>query len=116
LYSEPAKKWKQLTRDYSVQEQVRAEEILNSIFDLKDKSTRFKILTIGKLLYNRFHRFAGGHSPSLSVSPTREFEMLNASDSLRVWCGDFAGMFAFFCNALIYRPKNKALFFTNNMV
>src|SRR4030095_1458671 len=97
LYSTDTLKWKRLIYDYPKQELIEAKIILDSLVDLKNKSTSSKILEIGKLLYEHFHKQKGKPSPFVATAtPLNQFKILNSSDSERLWCGDFAAMFVFF--------------------
>jgi transglutaminase superfamily protein len=98
LYSADTLKWKKLIDDYPKQELIEAKTIIDSLSDFKDKSTTSKVLEIGKLFYHRFHDQIGKPSPlTRAVSPLNQFKNASASDSVRLWCGDFAFMFVFFC-------------------
>ena len=98
LYSADTLKWKKLIYDYPKQELNEAKLVLDSLVDLENKSTSSKILEIGKLLYERFHKQQGRPSSTVArATPLNHFRILNSSTSERLWCGDFAAMFVFFC-------------------
>jgi hypothetical protein len=98
LYSADTLKWKNLVYDYPDQELIEAKRVLDSLSDFKNKSTSSKVLEIAKLFSQRFHDQIGKPSPfAPPVSPLNQFKNASASDSMRLWCGDFASMFAFFC-------------------
>jgi hypothetical protein len=98
LYSADTLKWKKVIYDYPKQELIEAKAILDSLPDFKHKSSSSKILEIGKLFYQRFHNQIGKPSPfAAPASPLNQFKNASASDSTRLWCGDFASMFVFFC-------------------
>ncbi|HEV8287092.1 MAG TPA: transglutaminase domain-containing protein [Chitinophagaceae bacterium] len=97
LYSSDVSKWKKFIYDYPKQELIEANTILDSL-NIKDQSTAFKILEIGKLLYNHFHDQIGQPSAQLlTISPLNQYKVLSSSDSIRLWCGNFASILAFFC-------------------
>ena len=97
LYSADTAKWKKFIGDYPKQELDEAKTILDSLH-LERQSTASKILNIGKLLYSRFYRQAGQPSTQLlTASPLNQFKILSSSDTVKLWCGNFANMFAFFC-------------------
>jgi hypothetical protein len=98
LYSTDTLKWKKLVYDYPKKELADARIMLESLADLKNKPETAKILEIGKLLYQRFHDRRGRPLPfTASAPPLGQFKILSASDSMTLWCGDFAAMFVFFC-------------------
>lgn len=98
LYSTDTLRWKKFIDDYSKQELIEAKIILDSLLDIENKSTSSKILEIGKLLYERFHKQLGKPSPLVSAAtPLNQFKILDTSHSERLWCGNFAAIFVFFC-------------------
>ena len=98
LYSADTLKWKKLVYDYPDQELTEAKRILDSLSDFENKSTTSKLLEIAKVFRQRFHDQIGKPSPfAPPVSPLNQFKNASASKSMRLWCGDFAAMFAFFC-------------------
>ena len=100
LYSPDTLQWEKIVYNYPRQELGEAIIILDSLVDLKNKSTISKVLEIGQLLYKRFYRQRGIPSSELSrATPLNKFKILSNSDSAHLWCGDFASMFAFFCCA-----------------
>jgi len=100
LYSPDTLQWKKIVYNYPRQELDEAIIVLDSLADLKNKSTISKVLEIGQLLYKRFYRQRGIPSSELSrATPLNKFKILSNSDSAHLWCGDFASMFAFFCCA-----------------
>jgi len=98
LYSNDTAKWRTLVEDYPQDELPKAKNILDSAIDLSNLPPDSAILRIGQFLYNRFHTQIGTPSARLlTASPLQQFRMLSASDSLKLWCGNFANMFVFFC-------------------
>jgi hypothetical protein len=98
LYSTDTLRWKKFIDDYSKQELIEAKIILDSLLDIENKSTSSKILEIGKLLYQRFHKQLGKPSHLVSAAtPLNQFKILDSSHSERLWCGNFAAIFVFFC-------------------
>src|SRR5947207_744251 len=95
LYSADTAKWKKFIGDYPKQELDEAKTILDSLH-LERQSTASKILNIGKLLYSRFYRQAGQPSTQLeNASPLDQYKILSSSDTVKLWCGNFAHMFPF---------------------
>lgn len=83
---------------YPGEEVVAAKKIMDSILNNGKGSTREKIVIIGRFLYNRFHGQEGKPSNILlSSTPFAQFEKLSANRSEKLWCGNFAEMFTFFC-------------------
>ncbi|HET9826580.1 MAG TPA: transglutaminase domain-containing protein [Chitinophagaceae bacterium] len=97
LYSADTTKWKKFVDDYPKRELAEARAILDSVH-INYQATPDKVLQIGKLLYNLFHRQLGHSSEQLTTaSPLRQYKILLSSDTVQLWCGNFAAMFAFFC-------------------
>jgi len=98
LYSGDTAKWRRLVGDYPKDELAKAKGILDSAIDLRGLPSDSAILRIGQFLYNHFHSQIGKPSARLlTASPLQQFRMLAASDTLKLWCGNFASMFVFFC-------------------
>jgi len=97
LYSSGIGNWKESLGDYSNAELQEARNILHFSVDTKEQSSRSKILGIGKFLYNRFYRQLGKAQNILATTPLRQYNILSSSDSIKLWCGNFADMFCFFC-------------------
>jgi hypothetical protein len=97
LYSPDTTKWRKFIDDYPRQELVEAKIILDSLH-IDDQPTSFKVLEIGKFLHNRFNKQLGKSSNQLvSASPLTQYKILRSSDTIELWCGNFAEMFTFFC-------------------
>ena len=97
LYSSDTGKWEKFVQDYDKQELAEAKSILDSL-KIGEASTPLKILAIGRMLYQHFHKQAGQPSAQLlTASPLNEYKILCSSDTIKLWCGNFASMMAFFC-------------------
>src|SRR5262245_50285323 len=97
LYSSDTMKWKKFIDDYPKQELDEAKKIVDSLH-ISSQSTPIKVQEIGRFLYNAFKKQLGKSSTQLvTASPLTQFKILRSSDSIELWCGNFAEMFAFFC-------------------
>lgn len=95
--AECEKKWKQFADDYPAKDLSEAGKITDSITAGKIHTLN-KALAIGSYLYNRFSQQSGRPSEMLlKASPLDQYKTLCASSSEKLWCGNFAQMFAFFC-------------------
>jgi hypothetical protein len=98
LYSSDTSKWKKFINDYPKQELAQAKILLDSLLKIQDQPADHKIVEIGKLLYDRFSKRIEKPSVSLlNASPLNQFKILSSSDSVKLWCGNFAIMMAYFC-------------------
>ena len=90
-------KWKQFADDYSKNDLKDARRITDSISE-KKIHTLDKLLAISDFLHNRFSKQSGKPSNELlQASPLDQYKMLCASPSEKLWCGNFAQVFSFFC-------------------
>jgi hypothetical protein len=90
--------WKEYATDFPRQELKEARMITDSVLAGQPDETISKIRGIGHFLYNRFHDQLGTPPPSLlSHSPMNQYRELSLSDTLELWCGNFAEIFTFFC-------------------
>lgn len=97
LYSSDTAKWKKFVEDYPKSELTEANVTLERLH-LRDQPTSDKVEQIGRLLYDRFHKQLGFPSAQLAkASPLEQYKILLSSDTIKLWCGNFADMFAFFC-------------------
>jgi hypothetical protein len=97
LYSSDTTKWEKFIHDYPQQELIEAKRIVDSL-QLSNQQTSVTVLKIGTFLYNRFKKQLGKSSDQLaSASPLTQYKILRSSDTIQLWCGNFAEMFAFFC-------------------
>ena len=88
--------WKQAFDDILPGEMSEAKKIADSITDEKF-ATPDKIYSIGKFLYNKFSKQIGEPTALLGqASPIAQYKKLSASDSEKLWCGNFAELFCFF--------------------
>lgn len=97
LYTPDTLVWKRLIDDYPKRELDEAKNILDHSINIKGQPASVKIQEIGKFLYNRFHKQTGKASHLLAASPLQQYKILTGSDSVTLWCGNFADMFVFFC-------------------
>ena len=93
---ECAGKWSRFIDDYPREEFAEAKQIMDSV--LKDSLSGFdKVLLTGSFLYEKFHRQLGVPSSELPpLSPLQQFKLLSADTSQKLWCGQFAAMYAYF--------------------
>jgi hypothetical protein len=89
-------KWKQYADDYS-SELKEAKQISDPVVKSYSQ-TSDKIIAIENFLYGKFHKQMG--RPTLNLmnsSPLNQFKKLSSSDSIKLWCGNFAHMLSLFC-------------------
>src|SRR3982751_1261019 len=92
------KKWSLFRDDYPSAELQEAKRISDSVIGLRDISTTDKILKIAGFVHQRFIAQSGRPSIELlNASPLKQYKMLCASDTLELWCGNFAAIFSYFC-------------------
>jgi hypothetical protein len=97
LYSFDTLKWRKFISDYPEQELHEAKDIIDRLH-INNQPTSMKVQEIGKFLYNAFKKQLGKPSTELaSASPLSQYKILRSSDSIQLWCGNFAEMFTFFC-------------------
>jgi hypothetical protein len=97
LYSSNTLRWKKFVDDYPKEELRQAKGIIDSLH-ISNQPTSIKVQEIGKFLYNAFNKQLGKSSTQLvSISPLAQYRILRSSDTLQLWCGNFAEMFTFFC-------------------
>ena len=97
LYSSDTLRWKKFIDDYPQQELREAKGIVDSLH-ISNQPTSIKVQEIGKFLYNAFKKQLGQSSTQLvPASPLTQYKILRSSDTIQLWCGNFAEMFAFFC-------------------
>jgi hypothetical protein len=90
-------KWKQFISDYPQQDLIEGKKMLDTVIKKKNISTSEKILSIAGFLYDHFNKQVGIPSSVLFTSPLEQFKLLNSNNSLKLWCGNFAFMFTYFC-------------------
>lgn len=89
------KKWKQYADDYS-SELKEAKQITDSIV-YRYSQTSDKIIAIENFLFAKFHSRIGQPTTDLMESPPlTQFKKLSLSDTMELWCGNFAQMFSLF--------------------
>lgn len=97
LYSSDTLQWKKFIDDYPQRELREAKGIVDSLH-ISNQPTSIKVQEIGKFLYNAFKKQLGQSSTQLvPASPLTQYKILRSSDTIQLWCGNFAEMFAFFC-------------------
>ena len=90
--------WKKFVQDYSPEELDEARKIMDTVIKNKNEETYTKIEEIGKFLYNKFYKQTGTpFGAILKATPLQQYTLLCSDDSVRLWCGNYAEMFAFFC-------------------
>lgn len=93
-------KWDAFSDDYSATELAESKYLLDSLSFPAGKETKEQIKWIGAFLYNRFKKQTG--TPSLrlsSASPYMQFRLLEKNDTNKLWCGNYAFMFSWFCRS-----------------
>lgn len=91
-------KWKQVIDDYPAVELAQAKQVLNQTLSLAGKGAEEKIKLIGNFIRSRFKNQEGTPSTSLSaLSPFQQFNLLSKDSTEKLWCGNYAAMFAWFC-------------------
>ncbi|MFL5773243.1 MAG: hypothetical protein ACJ75F_08805 [Flavisolibacter sp.] len=107
--------WQTFRDDYPATELDEAKHLTDSVIG-DEQSTSKKVLAIGRFIYQRFYKQAGTPPSALNeASPMEQYKMLSASDSLQLWCGNYASMFSWFCwsqgiitrNVEIMRPGDR---------
>src|SRR5688500_14291464 len=91
-------KWSQYKDDYPIEELKKAKHISDSVIGNSSLNTEEKIWKIGSFVHNRFKNQMGKPNQEvLSASPMNQYKMLGSSDSLKLWCGNFATIFSYLC-------------------
>ena len=91
-------KWSLFKNDYPVEEYNLARHISDSVIGKDPISTQEKILKIGSFVHNRFKNQMGKPGKELlTATPMNQYNMLCSADSLKLWCGNFAAIFSWFC-------------------
>lgn len=89
--------WRQFVRDYPEGELAQARHITDSLAQRSLPSYSRAVQT-GRFLYERFKtRMQRGSDALSSLSPMKQYEALSASDTMQLWCGNMAQIFAWFC-------------------
>lgn len=92
------KKWELYKNDYPAEDLREAKRISDSIIGDKNISAGDKIIRIGNFVYHRFKNQNGRpNTDLLTASPLTQYKMLCSSDTLQLWCGNFAEIFSYFC-------------------
>jgi hypothetical protein len=92
-----ADKWNQYVLDFPAQELAAAKAVSDSVVSGKNNSEA-KVMALSRFIYNRFKNQMGRPSAELlGSSPLTQFEKLSSSDSVKLWCGNFAEIFSWFC-------------------
>lgn len=110
------RKWEQYADDYS-SELKEAKQITDSIV-ARYATTSDKVIAIENFLYKKFYQQMGKPTVDLmESSPLNQFKKLSSSDSMQLWCGNFAHMLSLFCwshgivtrNVELQHPGDKHL-------
>ncbi len=92
------KKWRQVINDYPEEQLRQASAILDSSIQLAETNTTEKILLIGNFIRTHFHDQHGKPSSLVSAAtPLEQFKILSQNSSEKLWCGNYANIFAWFC-------------------
>lgn len=94
---ENLKKWEKFIYDYPAEELKEAKQITDRI--IKNPTNSYStIQDIASFIYNRFKHQMGRPSNALSLSsPLIQYKKLCASPAEKLWCGNYAQIFSFFC-------------------
>lgn len=99
-YDNCRNKWNAFSNDYSETELVQSRYLLDSLSFPAGAGTKEQIKWIGTFLYSRFKNQGGTPSSQLSsASPYQQFRLLEKNDSNKLWCGNYAFMFTWFCRS-----------------
>lgn len=91
-------KWAGFTEDYPSSDLTEAKQLMDSVLANTEPGTLAKSQKIARFLVLRFQNQLGTPSAALlRAPPLDQYKMLSASDSLQLWCGNFAQLFSFFC-------------------
>jgi hypothetical protein len=91
------KTWRQFADDYPPADLQAAKKIADPVIGSL-RLTPARVLALGRFLYQQFYRQLGTPSAELlAASPMDQYRSLKASDTVQLWCGNFAQIFAFFC-------------------
>ncbi|HYK56409.1 MAG TPA: hypothetical protein VEV15_07995, partial [Flavisolibacter sp.] len=91
------KKWEKFTHDFSSAEFKEAKYLTDSICN-GAKSTLAKTLLLSATLFSHFREQIGEPSVAFSsLSPLNQYKQLFLSKTDKLWCGNFAQIFSFFC-------------------
>ncbi len=89
--------WRQFADDYPANELKQTKAIANSVLGTLNPTVT-KVMALGQFLQSRFYRQLGRPRPGLlAASPFQQYKNLSGSDTVQLWCGNFAQMFSFFC-------------------
>lgn len=93
-------KWDAFSNDYSETELIQSKYLLDSLSFPSDAGAKEQVKWIGAFLYTRFKNRSGTPSSQLSsASPYMQFQLLEKSDTNKLWCGNYAFMFSWFCRS-----------------
>jgi hypothetical protein len=91
-------KWRAFTEDYPSRDLTEAKQLMDSVLGNRDAGSFAKTQKIARFLVLRFQKQLGTPSVALlKAAPLDQYKMLSASDTLQLWCGNFAQLFSFFC-------------------
>jgi hypothetical protein len=92
------KKWMQLISDFPEEQLRQASDILDNSIQLAETNTTEKILLIGNFIRTHFHEQHGKPSSLISSgTPFEQYKILSQNSSEKLWCGNYANIFAWFC-------------------
>src|SRR5205823_1481170 len=93
-----SEKWSKFVKPYPASDLTEAKNILNTHVRAISGSTCDKLLHIGNFIYTRFNSQQGNPTYQfLALSPLNQYKALSTSDTVKLWCGNFAEMFTLFC-------------------
>ena len=91
-------KWKSFLPHYSATDIADSKVILQSLEINSSSTTLDKIKRIGQHLYTNFHTQQGFPRDTIHKSePPKQYKILKADTTQKLWCGTWAQMFAYFC-------------------
>lgn len=90
-------KWKKFVADYPGREMIQTKALTDSLLS-GTLSSYDKTKQLANFIYNRFHAQEGKPAPDLNTSsPFVQYQKLSLKDSEKLWCGNYALIFAWFC-------------------
>ena len=90
--------WRTFTEDYPSRDLAEAKQLMDSVLGNTGAGSFAKAQKIARFLVLRFQKQLGTPSDALlKAPPLDQYKMLSASDSIQLWCGNFAQLFSFFC-------------------
>lgn len=95
-------KWINYKIRFSSEELDQGSTLLNKMIGIDTiVNEEKKIISIAAWLYNSFYKQKGTPDSSISkLSPLQQYRYFSDHKEAKLWCGNFQGMVAFFCDAV----------------